>query len=160
MQEVVNWKPKLTPKSRHDFPHAPPNHNAAECEDVVIDANRENPFDCLSRRLDVLLTLDNVVVKDRPAVVKRDSNRETDGEGLPKREISIQFIVGDDVVPCSSPVDSIPCRWLNIKAKMFLYQKPTTSGETMKIEIKLSRKLKNFLRKASFGLETSSLRSA
>lgn len=73
MQEVFfNWlhlELQLTPKSWDDFPSAPPDHDAREGEDVMIDSHYNHPLDGFGAWLDVLRLLDNIVVKNCPSVV-------------------------------------------------------------------------------------------
>lgn len=68
MTDVV-IKPRLTPKPRHNLPHASPNHDASKRGEKVISANDEDSFGGFRARFLQLVVLDDDLVEIRAKVV-------------------------------------------------------------------------------------------
>lgn len=70
----------------------------------MINSKDEIPPDGLAQRLNVLLILNDVGVKDRPTIIEAKCNGEANDERLPQRKNSVLLVIKNYVVPCSSPV--------------------------------------------------------
>lgn len=122
----------------------------------MINSHSNNSLDSLRERFYVLDVFDDDVVQEFPTIVERDTDCQTDDQRLPQWKTRVNLVIRIDVVPRSTPVNipfsaAITSQIFELNFNELYYQKPTTSGETMKKEIKLSTRFRNFFRSSVFG---------
>lgn len=73
----------------------------------MINANREDSFECFSNRLDLFGTLNDCVIQIGPVIICDGGKNDADEKRWPNGKTFIHFMVRDYIIPSSAPVDCI-----------------------------------------------------